>query len=203
MSTPPRHVAGTGTGVLVHRLSESDWPAVARLEARVYAPLGLSEGEEALASRARWSPETCYVARVARGEGNTHGEGDAHGEGNTHGEGERDVAGYLIALPYPPSHSPDLAREEAAAFRSSNLHLHDLAVAVPYRGSGVARRLLRRLTATARLAGYERISLIAVAGSAPFWSAQGYRPHRDVPLPDSYGTDATYMSVAVPGRRRG
>ncbi|GAA2077012.1 GNAT family N-acetyltransferase [Streptomyces albiaxialis] len=169
-----------GHDVRVRLLSDGDWSAVARLEARVYGPLGLSEGEEALASRARISPGTCYAV-----------DSGAH------------LAGYLVALPYPPFRSPDLARTEHTKFRTANLHLHDLAVAERFRGRGLARRLLERLTATARDERYERISLIAVAGSAPFWTARGFRPHREVALPASYGTDATYMSMAVPGRRRG
>ncbi|MFG3255611.1 GNAT family N-acetyltransferase [Streptomyces sp. NPDC048172] len=163
--------------VLVRPLADGDWSGVARLEADVYGPLGLSEGAEALASRARTSPGTCYVV-----------ESDAH------------TAGYLISLPYPPFRSPDLARTEETAFRSTNLHLHDLAVAERFRGAGLARRLLERLDATARSERYERISLIAVAGSAPFWSARGFHPHREVGLPASYGTDATYMSMPIPGR---
>ncbi len=156
----------------IRPIRAADWDGIAELEARTYARLALSEGRAALESRGRVSPATCFVL-------------DAGG---------RATAGYVLALPYPLFRCPDLAHGEAGGFRSANLHLHDLVVADELRGRGLARRLLRHLTATARAAGYERMSLVAVGGSEPFWSAHGYRPHRDVPLPDSYGTDAVYMS---------
>ncbi|GHC67972.1 GNAT family N-acetyltransferase [Streptomyces flavofungini] len=178
--------------VRLRHIADGDWDGIAALEAAVYTPLGLSEGRTALESRARASPSTCFVLDCAEGP-----------------------AGYLLALPYPPFESPDLARAEESApagapgasappaFPSDNLHLHDLVVAEDFRGRGLARRLLRHLATTARAQTYEQISLVAVAGSETFWSAQGYRAHREIPLPGSYGTDAVYMSAAVPEGRRG
>ncbi|MFC5105138.1 hypothetical protein [Kibdelosporangium philippinense] len=61
----------------------------------------------------------------------------------------------------------------------------------------MAGRLLRHLTATARSRSYNRISLIAVAGSATFWSANGFQPHPEIALPASYGANAMYMSTAI------
>lgn len=181
--------------IRLRHIADGDWDGIAALEAEVYAPLGLSEGRAALESRARASPSTCFVL-----------------------DGPEGPAGYLLALPYPPFESPDLARAEEPApgadpgspqapappaFPSDNLHLHDLVVAADFRGRGLARRLLRHLATTARSQTYEQISLVAVAGSETFWSAQGYRAHREIPLPGSYGTDAVYMSAAVPEGRRG
>ncbi|NGO72667.1 GNAT family N-acetyltransferase [Streptomyces boncukensis] len=179
----------------------TDWSGVAALEARVYGPLGLSEGRAALESRGRVSPDTCFVLhRGAR------------------------VAGYVLALPYPPFQCPDLEHVEECATEparsasqsarsvqsvqsgqsvgdavrhSRNLHLHDLVVAEDLRGRGLARRLLRHLTATARARRYERMSLVAVAGSAPFWAARGFHTERGIAVPDSYGADAVYMSMAM------
>ncbi|MDQ1656607.1 MAG: ornithine decarboxylase [Cryptosporangiaceae bacterium] len=153
----------------LRHIEDRDWPAIVELEASAYADCGLSEGLDALQSRA--FPATSFVL-------------DAGGA----------VAGYLLALPYPRFRYPDLARPEADRFDTSNLHLHDLVIAKRYRGLGLARRLLARLTATARDSGYGRISLVAVAGTAGFWSAQGYRGHPRVPVPAGYGPDAAYMS---------
>lgn len=172
--------------VRIRHITDTDWPAIAALEAATYTALGLSEGEAALRSRARVSPDTCTVLDHAG----------------------RPV-GYLLALPYPPFHCPDLAAVEhcaeqgpaVTAPRPDNLHLHDVVIAPEHRGQGLARRLLRHLTASARAAGYAQISLVAVAGSAPFWAGHGYRPHPGVPLPDSYGNDAVYMSAPVPAGR--
>jgi hypothetical protein len=44
---------------------------------------------------------------------------------------------------------------------------------------------------------FERISLIAVAGSHTFWSANGYHAHPEVMLSSSYGANAMYMSMTV------
>ncbi|MGA4838233.1 GNAT family N-acetyltransferase [Streptomyces sp. G45] len=164
----------------IRPVTDHDWDGIAALEAGVYTPLGLSEGRAALESRARVSPSTCFVLT----------------------SGHR-TAGYVLTLPYPAFQSPDLERAERSAFASANLHLHDLVVAEDFRGRGLARRLLRHLTATARAQRYERISLVAVAGSETFWSARGFTAHREVPLPASYGADAVYMSAPVPERQSG
>ncbi|MFT2016112.1 GNAT family N-acetyltransferase [Streptomyces sp. 796.1] len=200
--TQPTRGAGDSPSHPTHQIrpiAEADWPGIAALESRTYAPLGLSEGEAALRSRARLSPGTCAVLDHAGAP-----------------------AGYVVALPYPPFRCPDLAAVEGgdgdaagadteaagteadAARRpgpARNLHLHDLVIAPEHRGRGLAARLLRQVWASARAAGYERISLVAVGGSAPFWAGQGFGPRPEVPLPDSYGTDAHYMSAPVPASR--
>ncbi|MFR9798785.1 GNAT family N-acetyltransferase [Streptomyces sp. MS06] len=161
--------------VRVRHLAEEDWPSVTALEARAYAGSGLSEGPDALRSRAAASPETCFVL-----------------------DRDRQVAGYLLALPYPPSRYPDPERPEERGFRSRNLHLHDVVVAERHRGQGLAGRLLARLTRTAAARGYERISLVAVGRSAAFWSARGFSAHPEVEVCPGYGDHAQYMSQATP-----
>ncbi|WP_405780109.1 GNAT family N-acetyltransferase [Streptomyces sp. NBC_00859] len=163
-----------GQDVRIRNISGGDWNGIAALEARTYGADDLSEGRDALESRARPSPATCFVLRI-----------------------DRQTAGYLLALPYPMFQYPDLKRAERTVFRSRNLHLHDLVIAEHLRGRGLAKRLLHHLTVTARSKTHERISLISVAGSETFWSANGYAAHRDVALPGSYGTNAVYMSKAV------
>jgi ribosomal protein S18 acetylase RimI-like enzyme len=158
----------------VRHISDGDWDAIAALEAEAYEGSGLSEGRAALESRARVSPATCFVLEA----------------------GQR-IAGYVLSLPYPVSRYPDLTRAEEHVFRSRNLHLHDLVISGDLRHGGLAKRLLHHLTATARAETYERISLVAVAGSDTFWSANGYRAEPRVALPESYGADAVYMSRAL------
>lgn len=158
----------------IRRISGGDWGGIAALEARAYEGSMLSEEPAALKSRALASPATCFVLDTGR-----------------------QLAGYLLALPYPRFQYPDLTRLEEVSFRSRNLHLHDLVIADTFRGRGLARRLLSHLTETARSRMYECISLIAVAGSEPFWFANGYRAHPEVTLPSSYGTAAVYMSRAI------
>ncbi|WP_186779476.1 GNAT family N-acetyltransferase [Streptomyces salinarius] len=177
--------------VRVRPLADGDWDAVVTLERDAYTGLGLSEGRAALQSRAAVSPDTCFVVDV----------------------GAR-TAGYVLALPYPPHQYPDLARPEGppeeppegppgepSAFRPGNLHLHDIVVAPGLRRQGLARHLLRHLTGTARARGDQRISLVAVGGTEPFWSARGFVPEPGVVPGDAYGGGAVYMSKPVAARQ--
>ncbi|MEE6264495.1 GNAT family N-acetyltransferase [Streptomyces diastatochromogenes] len=174
----------------IRQITDDDWGGIAALESRAYAALGLSEEPAALRSRGHASPDTCFVLDLPHG-----------------------LAGYLLALPYPMFHYPDLVRAEGVAaghaegpaagtvVPSRNLHLHDLVIAEPLRGRGLAGRLLRHLTATARAGGYEQLSLVAVAGSGTFWAAHGFVRHPGVVPPGEYGGQAVYMSRPVRGDR--
>jgi len=158
----------------MRHISAGDWAGIVAMEAAAYGGHTLSEQPAALVSRAVSSPSTCFVL-------------DA---------GDR-LAGYLISLPYPDRRYPDLAVPERVAFRSRGLHLHDLVVAPGFRGVGLAGRLLDRLARTAEAQAYERISLIAVAGSDTFWSARGFHARPGVVLSPGYGGDAVYMSRPI------
>jgi ornithine decarboxylase len=173
-------MVGSIGAVRVRPVAEEDWPRIAELEAEAYASAALSEGREALRSRGRASPGTCFVVEA----------------------GGR-VAGYVLALPYPRFAFPDLTRPEERSFDSRNLHLHDLVVAGGLRGRGLGGRLVRHLTAVASRSSYERISLIAVGGTEGFWAGHGYRPEEGAELPAGYGENAVYMSRPVRDDRPG
>ncbi|WP_234318705.1 GNAT family N-acetyltransferase [Streptomyces sp. XY152] len=164
----------------MRRVAEDDWPRIAALEAEAYASASLSEGVAALRSRGRASPATCFVLET----------------------GDR-VVGYALALPYPRLRYPDLTRPEERAHDSRNLHLHDLVIARDLRGRGLGGRLLRHLTAVAGRSSYERISLVAVGGTAGFWAGRGYRPEPGAELHGAYGEGAVYMSRPVRHDRSG
>ncbi|MFD5559813.1 GNAT family N-acetyltransferase [Kitasatospora griseola] len=159
---------------LIRQLADGDWDAVVALEHDAYAADGLSEGREALQSRARCSPETCFVL-------------EQHGV----------VRGYLLSLPYPPLRCPDLAVAEAGAFESDNLHVHDLVLAEELRGRELAANLMEHAQARAAEGGFAQISMIAVRGSDILLRFYGYRAHREVAVPASYGRRAVYMSRPV------
>lgn len=159
---------------LVRFIEEHDWDAVTGIESDTYLPLGLSEGREALVSRGRLSPGTCFVA-----------------------EAERQVVGYVLALPYPADAYPDLGQPDIGSPDPANLHLHDMAVAADFRGRGLGTRMLGRLVTEARRLGYEQISLVTVGGSDRFWSARGFRPRPEVTVTAQYGPDATYMTLPL------
>ncbi|BEL01913.1 hypothetical protein Q0Z83_001040 [Actinoplanes sichuanensis] len=163
--------AATG-GARLRPIEEPDWAAITRLEASAYDPHGLTEGQSALRSRAY--PDTSFVL-------------DTGGR----------VGGYLLALPYPRGSSPDLHRPEGPVQHSANLHLHDIVIDPRLRGCGWGRRLVGHLIGIGRTRAYQRISLVSVGGTAGFWTACGFQPHRDTELPVSYGPGAVYMSRAI------
>ncbi|GAA4799886.1 GNAT family N-acetyltransferase [Streptomyces ziwulingensis] len=164
--------------VRIRRIRDGDWDAVVALERTAYAGLGLVEGRAALQSRAALSPDTCFVL-------------DADGR----------TAGYLLALPYPAFHCPGLGQDEAPRPAAGNLHLHDLVVAPALRRRGLARHLLRHLTAVARGRGDTHLSLVAVGGSDRFWAARGFAAHPGAAPVDGYGPGAVYMSRPLPAAR--
>jgi ornithine decarboxylase len=166
-------------GPRVRAITEADWDAIAEIEHAAYAPLGLSEGRDALRSWAALSPDTCFVLEL-----------------------DQRVAGYVLALPYPAGHAPRLGQPEdtdtadvadAAGF-SGNLHLHDLVLAADVRGRGLSRPLLRHLEAAAAVRMFEEVCLVSVGSSAGFWAAAGYRERREVAVAEAYGPQAVYMS---------
>ncbi|WP_405003198.1 GNAT family N-acetyltransferase [Kitasatospora purpeofusca] len=159
---------------VIRQLADGDWDAVVALEHDAYAADGLSEGREALRSRAVASPETCFVL-----------------------EQRGTVRGYLLSLPYPPLRCPDLARAEDTAFESDNLHVHDLVIAEDLRGREVALGFMRHFRARAEELGFEQISMVAVRGADILLRIIGYRSHREVAVPESYGRRAVYMSMPV------
>jgi predicted N-acetyltransferase YhbS len=166
---------------IIRGIRPDDWEAIVTLESRAYTTLGLSEQQAALESRARASPTTCFVLEH---------EGPAH-PGRIRG---RRIAGYALALPYPRFRYPGLGEPEQTAFRSRNLHLHDLVVAEELRRRGLAGQLLGRLEAVAQAQRHQHVSLVAVAGSDAFWSRHGFAPHHEVAAPEHYGAHAVYMS---------
>ncbi|MER5398583.1 GNAT family N-acetyltransferase [Streptomyces sp. NPDC002599] len=163
------------TDTWIRLFREEDWDEVVALEERTYAASGLSEGREALRSRHRASPSTCFVLEHSGGFG-----------------------GYLLALPYPLFRCPDLSLAEEGAAQESNgggnLHTHDLAIVERARGRGLVRRMQRHLEETGRAARYRTLSLVAVRGSEALWSRLGYRARPEIGLPASYGAEAVYMA---------
>jgi ornithine decarboxylase len=160
-------------GPRVRPIEDADWEAIAAIEHEAYVPLGLSEGPEALRAWRKLSPETCFVV-----------EADGH------------VAGYVISLAHPAGSAPELGHPPGTVAQTTNIHLHDLAVAAADRGRGLAKLLLRRLERAAAAKGFETIGLVAVGAGPGFWAAAGFEP-REAAVPESYGAQSTYMSRAV------
>jgi ribosomal protein S18 acetylase RimI-like enzyme len=158
----------------VRPIADNDWDALMSLENAAYAAKALSEDRNALLSKQRVSPSTCFVVAIGRR-----------------------LAGYLLSLPYPAFRCPALAHIETTEFQSRNLHLHDLVIDTRFRGKGLAKQLLHTLTRSAQANHFQSISLVAVGGSEPFWLAQGYNRCADIELPVGYGEQAVYMQMRI------
>ncbi|PJN21412.1 GNAT family N-acetyltransferase [Kitasatospora sp. CB02891] len=158
----------------IRLLQEDDWDELVALEERSYSASGLSEGREALRSRHRASPSTCFVLEHPGGFG-----------------------GYLLALPYPLFRCPDLSLAEPGAVpdgdRGSNLHVHDVAITEELRGRGLAGRMMRHVYDVASAAGHRTVSVVAVLGAQAVWGPLGFRARPEIGLPASYGAEAVYM----------
>lgn len=121
------------------------------------------------------APDTCFVAC----------------------QGEHIVA-YLLALPWRFDAPPCLDDTECRLpGQPDTLYLHDLAVDPEARGSGAADALVQAFLAALARLPLPRASLIAIQGSAPWWTRQGFAR---VPVDEAlgarlagYGDDATYM----------
>ncbi|MEV6007132.1 GNAT family N-acetyltransferase [Streptomyces sp. NPDC051976] len=162
------------TTIRLRRLADDDWDDIVALEARAYAESGLSEGRTVLQSRGRVSPDTCFVL-----------------------EHDGAFGGYLLALPYPPGRCPELTEAEASGHTSANLHAHDFVITESLRARGLSPHFVRQIEQEARSQGYDRISMVAVQRSHVLWRRLGYAAHAEVGIPESYGTEAVYMSKAL------
>ncbi len=114
------------------------------------------------------------------------------------------VAGYLIAYPWPRGAIPPLNSALGALPPSiEDVYLHDLAFAPEARGQGHARPIVQRLVEEMRGRGARRIALVSVNGTRGFWQAMGFAPVAgDEALSrklESYGEGACYMVRELQG----
>lgn len=108
------------------------------------------------------------------------------------------VQGYLIAYPWPLGEVPPLNSLLGAVPETrDSFYLHDLALHPDLRGQGHARPIVERLVGEVRALGGERIALVSVNDTVPFWRGMGFEP---MPADSamtrklaSYGPDSTYM----------
>ena len=111
--------------------------------------------------------------------------------------GAGEIAGYVISHPWHLGEPPALnvllgGLPEAAA----TYYIHDLALLPDARGSGAASWIVAQLVRHARDLNLPSLALVAVNGSTPFWTKQGFAvtaaESRDSKLA-SYGADAHLM----------
>jgi len=167
------YAPAASTGRIWRAMTIDDLAAVDAIAARVHP--AYPEDRAVFAERLRLHPDGCWVLA-------TPGPG---------------IAGYVISHPWhlgePPALNVLLGRLPAPA---STYYIHDLALLPAARGSGAAGSIMAQLVRQARQLGLPSLALVAVNGSAAFWTKQGFAA---VTVPgasnctSSYGDDANLM----------
>ncbi|PZP36679.1 MAG: GNAT family N-acetyltransferase [Roseateles depolymerans] len=90
---------------------------------------------------------------------------------------DREALAYAVALPVTEQTLPALNAPLCERVpKPELLYLHDIAVSPEARSLGLAGRLLACLAERAQDLGLSRLALIAVQGSVPYWTRQGFEP---------------------------
>ena len=165
---------------IIRTMRADDVDAVLALQAVAYADAAFApEGAAVYLNRISLAPDLCLVAQSAAG----------------------DLLGYLVSHPWHDGKPPALHTElSALPVPATRWYLHDCAVAVSARGSGVAAALYEAAHDVAICRGLRCADLVAVGDAAGYWAQRGYRAARGT-VPEqalaSYGEDACYMTSVL------
>ncbi len=106
---------------------------------------------------------------------------------------------YLFSHPWRADAPPAMDSEiEALPDDTDTYVLHDLALHPRAQGQGLGLLLWRKALLAAQTAGLNRMNLVAVQGSAPFWTRQGFESVAPISAEMAeklagYGGDAVFM----------
>ena len=134
------------------------------------------ESPQSIAAKCEASPSSCFVASI-----------------------EGRIIAYLLSFPSRFDSPPSLdAAECRIPKHPDTLYLHDLAISLEARGSGVGTPLVAAAFAAARGASLSRACLIAVQNSQRYWERFGFQVVPELPPGvagklASYGPGARYM----------
>ncbi|MDR7332046.1 GNAT family N-acetyltransferase [Roseateles asaccharophilus] len=168
--------------VHLHAMTPADLDAVLALQQRCYG-VGFLERREAFAAKLAVTDglDCCWMARGDDGQ----------------------TLAYAVSLPVCEATLPALDAPHCERPLSPTLlYLHDMAVAPEARSLGLATRLLARLADSVRALGLERMGLVAVQGSVPYWQRQGFAEPASLTAPlraklASFGADARFLTQRV------
>ena len=155
-------------------LLAADLPRLCTIEAIVHP--GLPERPEVMAEKLALYPDGCRKLMLGF-----------------------DRVGSAIAHPWFSGRAPALDEFLGALPpRPGCLHMHDVALLPEARGHGAARAYVEHLAALAEAAGIHCLACVSVYGTAPLWSALGFRSV--TPTEGglaSYPSDAVYMQMPI------
>jgi N-acetylglutamate synthase-like GNAT family acetyltransferase len=159
---------------------EADLAAIARLQDSCYSD-ALYESPKLLAQRLATAPHSCWLLE------------------NTAGE----LLAYLFSYPAQDGYVTPLAAEFTAVAEPELLYLHDMAVSPNARALGLAGQLLNTAKQHALALGLNKLALVAVQGSVPYWQRQGFAGVTTIPaqaaqaLASYQGQQACYMQLCL------
>ena len=157
----------------ITQIPESSWNEIITIQEQAYTELP-PEDIEILKSKWLSSPSTCSV----------------------YSNEEKKILAYLLAHPWA-SETPPKLHEKSPCTHSSNLYLHDLALAQEARGKGIAKALVENLIKSASNEGFVKILLVAVQGSTGFWARFGFLEISNKEICPSYGDNAKLMMLEL------
>ncbi|WP_151703607.1 GNAT family N-acetyltransferase [Nitrincola alkalilacustris] len=157
----------------IKEIEASDWKGILHVQAEVYSDV---EPEQEAVLRHKWehSPDSCFV----------------YEKNNT-------ISAYLLAHTWGGEAPPKLHALLPAKLQGQTLFLHDLAVSARLSGSGVGSAMVNHLVQIAAANGYEKIMLVAVQNSAPFWNKMGFSEMLGIQACPSYGIGSRVMQRAT------
>ncbi|WP_262689404.1 GNAT family N-acetyltransferase [Kordiimonas aestuarii] len=154
------------------KMTDTDMPQVIALAAVIH--VDHPEDDDVIIERRTFFPEGCLVLEGARG-----------------------LFGYTLVHPAEFEMPPALNKLIGTApEHTDTLHIHDIALAAEARGTGASQKALKDIEKQAKLAGYQRLSIVAVNGTEPFWQKQGFSHHSSEVLARqlaSYDGTSSYM----------
>lgn len=107
------------------------------------------------------------------------------------------IAGYMICHPYPLGMPVPLNGRLGSLPRDADaLYIHDLAIDPGMRGQGLATSAVARARNLACALKLNRMALVAINGSVPFWERHGFASVDEAALTRlliGYGQAGTYM----------
>lgn len=158
---------------MIRVITDGDWDQIIQLQESAYTDL---EAEPVNVLRSKWvaSPELCFVC-----------------------EKDEKIAAYLLAHSWNSQEPPHLFEELPKQSDGSVLFVHDVVVAKPYSGMGLASDLIQHLFSKVTPDQFESALLVAVQNSQSFWKQFGFNPLLDRKADNSYGENAVLMNRSV------
>lgn len=112
-------------------------------------------------------------------------------------EHENKIVGYGISHPWTLDEAPALnSLLQVLPDNATSYYVHDVALTEVARSGGNAAKLVALMVQQAKDDGFDRMALVAVNGSRPFWERQEFGLREVATLDDklkSYSDDACYM----------